>query len=69
MSDTAWSGNESLSLAMAEQVDAVCSRFEKIWQAASGDKSPPHIEDFLTGTAKRCQLPRRQPWSCCQRVW
>jgi serine/threonine protein kinase len=48
MSKTAWSGNESLSPAIAKDVDAACSRFEQIWQAAAGDNKPPRIEDFLT---------------------
>jgi serine/threonine protein kinase/tetratricopeptide (TPR) repeat protein len=47
MSEPAWSGNESLSLTVAQRVDAACSRFEKIWKAAGGAERPPCIEEFL----------------------
>jgi len=43
MSDAAWSGNESLSLTLAQRVDAACTRFEKSWK----EGPPPAIEDYL----------------------
>ncbi len=38
-----WSGNESLSLSVAQRVDAACDRFEKAWQ----EGRRPCLEDYL----------------------
>jgi tRNA A-37 threonylcarbamoyl transferase component Bud32 len=45
MNDAPGSGNVSLPLTMAQQVDAVCTRFEQAWMAGGR----PVIEDFLAG--------------------
>ena len=46
MKETAWSGNESLPLSMAQRVDAACSRFDKAWK----EGQRPRIESFLGET-------------------
>jgi WD40 repeat protein/serine/threonine protein kinase len=47
MTESSWSGNESLPLSLARRVDAVCSRFEAAWQSAGPTGPRPCIEDFL----------------------
>jgi WD40 repeat protein/serine/threonine protein kinase len=50
MTESSWSGSESLPLSLARRVDAVCSRFEIAWQNTGPTGSRPRIEDYLGDT-------------------
>jgi WD40 repeat protein/serine/threonine protein kinase len=50
MTESSWSGNESLPLSLARRVDAVCCRFELAWQSAGPAGPRPRPEDYLADT-------------------
>jgi WD40 repeat protein/serine/threonine protein kinase len=61
MTNSSWSGNESLPLSLARRVDAVCCRFELAWQSGGPNDPRPCIEDYLGDTpeAERLVLLRQ----------
>jgi hypothetical protein len=50
MTDTP-QAEDSVQLAAARRVDAVCNRFEAAWKAGASDGAPPRIEDYLGDAA------------------